>query len=105
MASDVLHVLDSAEIEAAHLLGISLGGMIAQDFAINHPSRVRGLVRGALRGQICVVCGRAPEASPRPPPPRGPRRFFIFFVSTYIISDNILLPQLGHDQCPRLIAG
>jgi 3-oxoadipate enol-lactonase len=44
MADDVLAVLDDAGIGAAHVLGASLGGMIAQEFAVRHPERVNGLV-------------------------------------------------------------
>jgi pimeloyl-ACP methyl ester carboxylesterase len=40
-------VLDAAGIERAHLYGISLGGMIAQEVALRHRDRVAGLVLGA----------------------------------------------------------
>jgi pimeloyl-ACP methyl ester carboxylesterase len=43
MAADVVAVLDDLGIDGAHLLGVSLGGMIAQTVAIEHPSRVRSL--------------------------------------------------------------
>ncbi|MGK5683422.1 alpha/beta fold hydrolase [Actinoplanes sp. URMC 104] len=44
MAGDVLAVLDDAGVDRAHLVGISLGGMIAQEVAIRHGARVRTLV-------------------------------------------------------------
>jgi 3-oxoadipate enol-lactonase len=47
MADDALAVLDSAGVERAHLYGISLGGMVAQQLALRHPRRVAGLVLGA----------------------------------------------------------
>jgi 3-oxoadipate enol-lactonase len=44
MVGDVLAVLDDIGIGAVHVLGASLGGMIAQDLAIRHPERVDKLV-------------------------------------------------------------
>ncbi len=47
MADDAIAVLDAAGVERAHVYGISLGGMIAQEVALRHPERVAGLVLGA----------------------------------------------------------
>jgi pimeloyl-ACP methyl ester carboxylesterase len=44
MAADVVAVLDAAGIRRAHVIGASLGGMVAQELAITHPERVDGLV-------------------------------------------------------------
>jgi 3-oxoadipate enol-lactonase len=44
MADDVVAVLDAAGVERATVVGLSLGGMIAQHVALRHPSRVEGLV-------------------------------------------------------------
>ena len=43
-ASDVLGLMDALDIEKAHILGSSLGGMIAQELAINHPEKVEKLI-------------------------------------------------------------
>jgi pimeloyl-ACP methyl ester carboxylesterase len=40
MAEDVIGLLDALDIPAAHLVGASMGGMIAQETAIRHPDRV-----------------------------------------------------------------
>ena len=44
MAQDVVAVLDAARVARAHVVGASLGGMIAQEVAIAHPERVGTLV-------------------------------------------------------------
>ncbi|MCI0633105.1 MAG: alpha/beta hydrolase, partial [Actinobacteria bacterium] len=43
-AGDAVAVLDAARVESAHVVGASLGGMIAQELAISHPERVDRLV-------------------------------------------------------------
>lgn len=44
MASDAVAVLDSLAIKKAHVFGVSLGGMIAQTFAIEFPERILSLI-------------------------------------------------------------
>ncbi len=44
MAEDTIGLLNALDIDRAHVLGLSLGGMIAQELAIRHPRRVNGLI-------------------------------------------------------------
>lgn len=46
MASDAAAVLDAAGISSAHVFGISMGGMVAQEFALGNPARTLSLILG-----------------------------------------------------------
>jgi pimeloyl-ACP methyl ester carboxylesterase len=49
LADDVAAVLDAEALESSLIVGVSMGGMIAQELAIRHPSRVNGLLLVSTR--------------------------------------------------------
>ncbi len=60
MADDAAALLGALGIARAHILGVSLGGMIAQEMALRHPERVERMVLGCT--------GPGGQLSVRPPP-------------------------------------
>ena len=65
MAQDVVGVLDALSIERAHIVGLSLGGMVAQHVAFSHGERCLSLAS--------VMSTWASPACPPRPPRRWPR--------------------------------
>jgi pimeloyl-ACP methyl ester carboxylesterase len=53
IADDTAALMDHVGIAQAHILGVSMGGMIAQEFALRHPAKTRSLVLG------CTTAGGA----------------------------------------------
>lgn len=47
MADDTAGLMDALGIDGAHVLGYSMGGFIAQEFAINYPERTKSLILAA----------------------------------------------------------
>jgi 3-oxoadipate enol-lactonase len=47
LADDAVAILDDAGVDRAHVYGLSLGGMVAQEIALRHPDRLGALVLGA----------------------------------------------------------
>jgi pimeloyl-ACP methyl ester carboxylesterase len=60
MAADARAVLDAAGVDSAHVYGVSLGGVVVQQLAIETPDRVRSLVLGCT-GILTADKPRAPK--------------------------------------------
>lgn len=65
MADDTVGLMDHLYIEKASIVGISMGGMIAQEIAINYPERINKLILGctfARRDQSGGIAPGFPKA-------------------------------------------
>lgn len=60
MAEDTAGVIQNLKLEPTHVVGISMGGMIAQELAIRHPESVDRLVL------VSTTAGGASNVNPRP---------------------------------------
>ncbi len=58
MAADARGLMDAIGIDRANIFGVSMGGMIAQEFALNYPDKVMSLILG------CTHCGGAKTVLP-----------------------------------------
>ncbi len=52
MAQDAIAILDTLEIQKAHIVGVSMGGMIAQLMAIEHPDKIKTLTSIMSSGDV-----------------------------------------------------
>jgi 3-oxoadipate enol-lactonase len=108
-AADALAVLDATGIEQAGVLGISMGGRIALELAINHPGRVGRLVllstgarvkrKPGRRGLMDLVARLPVAKGPHPQPYYAYRRQLVASGS-YDAG-----PRLGDVQAPTLVIG
>ncbi len=99
MADDVAAVLDHAGVRQAVIVGISMGGMIAQHVALRHPERVSGLVLMATTPGL--PHGKLPEFDTLGALLSAPLRK----VGHLQTLAKLVLPTHAHDRAPDLLAG
>ncbi len=63
MAADTAAVMETAGIKSAYVLGYSMGGMVAQEMALNYPEKVNGLILAATDCGITQRIKARPEVS------------------------------------------
>ena len=62
MANDAVGLLDSIGVQSAHVVGVSMGGMIVQEMAIRHPQRIRTMTSIMSSSGNPVLLQPKPEA-------------------------------------------
>ncbi len=63
MAADTAALMETAGIKSAHVLGYSMGGMVAQEMALNYPEKVNGLILVATDCGITLRIKAKPEVA------------------------------------------
>jgi len=94
MADDALQVLDETGVERAHVLGTSLGGMIAQELALAAPNRVDRLV---------LAC-TTPGGARAHPMPSATVDLMLRRATLREYTENALEPAVRPDLVDRIVA-
>ena len=87
MADDAIGLMDALGIKSAHLAGMSMGGMIAQEIAISYPQRVRSLtsIMSTTGNPKVPPPTREASAVLMAPPPNTREEYFERFAQTWKI--------------------
>ena len=95
MAEDVIGLMDALHIKSAHLVGASMGGMIAQEVAISFPQRVRSLtsIMSTTGDPKVPPPSREASAMLMAPPPASKEEYFARFAQTWKILRVGSFPQ------------
>jgi pimeloyl-ACP methyl ester carboxylesterase len=95
MAEDVIGLMDVLGIQSAHMVGASMGGMIAQELAISFPRRVRSLTSIMSTTGDPRLPGPTREATAvlMAPPPATREEYFVRFAQTWKVLRVGSFPQ------------
>src|SRR4029079_9007594 len=85
MAKDTVGLMDALGIRSAHLVGASMGGMIAQEGTLSFPHRVRSLTSSmaTTRNPRVPPPTREAAAMLMAPPPRSKEEFIVRYGQTW----------------------
>jgi len=91
VSKEVIEVLDQIEVEKTHIIGMSLGTIVAQTIADHYPERVKSLILGGaiirfdIRAKILLWTGRA-------------TKLFVPYMLLYQLFAYILMPRKEHEE-------
>jgi pimeloyl-ACP methyl ester carboxylesterase len=109
MAKDTIGLMDALGIKSAHLVGASMGGMIAQEIAISFPQRVRSLtsIMSTTGDPKVPPPTREATAVLMAPPPASKEEFFERFGHTWKVLRAGSFPEdeaLDRSRAERVFA-
>ena len=95
MAEDTVGLMDALGIKSAHIVGVSMGGMIAQEIAISFPQRVRSLtsIMSTTGNPRLPQASREATAMLMAPPPATKEEFLDGFVRNWKVLRAGSFPQ------------
>ncbi|WP_082070124.1 alpha/beta hydrolase [Bradyrhizobium sp. LTSP885] len=95
MAQDTVGLMDKLGIKSAHVVGASMGGMIAQEIAITFPERVRSLtsIMSTTGNPKVPPPTREATAVLMAPPPATKEEYFARYAQTWKVLRNGSFPE------------